>query len=115
MKRQVPVFPAESIAEQLTSVFPTENVSFGVWEQDTVRSPSTLSSAVGLIVTVDEMFSPISVVEVTFAQLRIGASLSGKKNGLEGILRSKKTNKQTSFRTRAEQCVKRRNEKNILW
>ena len=79
MKRQVPVFPAESIAEQLTSVFSTKNVSFDVWEQDTVRSPSTLSYAVGSIVTVDEMFSPISVVEVTFVQLRVGASSSEKK------------------------------------
>ena len=29
-KRQVPEFPAESTAEQLTSVFPTLNVSFEV-------------------------------------------------------------------------------------
>ena len=78
-KLQVPVFPAVSVAEQLTSVFPTKNVSLDVREQVTVTSPSTLSCAVGSIATCDEKFRPTSVVDVLFVQLRNGTSSSVSK------------------------------------
>ena len=42
----VPVFPAASVAVQLTVVEPSTNVLFGAGEQEGLIAPSTASSAV---------------------------------------------------------------------
>ena len=76
IRRQVPVFPAVSVEEQFTKVSPIRNVSSDVWEQITVGSESTLSVAVELITTVEDELSPISVADVTFGQVKMGASSS---------------------------------------
>ena len=79
-RKHVPVFPASSVDEQLTIVCPTKNVSFDVWEQVTFRSVSTLSEAVALSTTMEELFSPESVSEVAFAQIKVGASSSARQS-----------------------------------
>ena len=77
-RRQVPVFPASSVDEQLTTVCPTKNVSFDGREQVTCRSVSTLSEAVVFSSTVEEKFRPQSVLDVVFAQCKEGASSSDR-------------------------------------
>ena len=70
------MFPASSVDEQFTMVSPIMNVARDEGEQFTARSTSTLSVAVGFNRTVDDEFSPSSVVLDTFGQFRIGASSS---------------------------------------
>ena len=72
----MPVFPAPSVDEQFTVVSPIRNVSADEWEQFTTRSKSTLSVAVEFSRTVDDEWSPSSVVEDIFGQFKIGASSS---------------------------------------
>ena len=75
-RRQVPVFPASSVDEQFKVVSPIRYVSWDEWEQVTSRWKSTLSVAVEFSRTVDDEWSPSSVVEDIFGQFRIGASSS---------------------------------------